>query len=203
LWPNGHARPASDSRTRNARTGHGRSALPCCDRRHASGRRPCCPRAATTELRKRARRAHDAFEPLHPLHMGRTRAVRSIDLSKFGSCIRCGRFGLAASCWRCRARARRTDWPRHALRRGSHRRECPGTARDTMRRWLVGPATLPPAEGGTLRIARGSHGRRLQYSILVRRNKLMDSPAASDPYAGRDPVALCSMLSPPTCGPKT
>ncbi len=30
-----------------------------------------------------------------------------------------------------------------------------------------------------------------QYSIFVSRNRFIASPAASDPYAGREPVALC------------
>ncbi len=31
----------------------------------------------------------------------------------------------------------------------------------------------------------------VQYSIFVSRNRFIASPAASDPYAGREPVALC------------
>ena len=35
-----------------------------------------------------------------------------------------------------------------------------------------------------------------QYSIFVSRNRFIASPAASDPYAGREPVALCCTRKP-------
>jgi hypothetical protein len=57
-------------------------------------------------------------------------------------------------------------------------------------------AAATPAVGSASVRRRRVGAYCVQYSIFVSRNRFIASPAASDPYAGREPVALCCTRKP-------
>ena len=57
-------------------------------------------------------------------------------------------------------------------------------------------AAASPAVGSASVRRRRVGADCVQYSIFVSRNRFIASPAASDPYAGREPVALCCTRKP-------